>query len=740
MATNVAQSPTPILQFLSNAGLMNVGGSLLTQVGGVNYPTWQDAAALTPLPNPIPLNSRGEISNSSGVSVPLYLAQGVVYQFTLFDAQGNQIWVDDNVVAQGTSATGQMTDEGPFTAGATFTGSIAGTALTVSGVTGTIAIGQTLVGAGVTSGTTITGGAGTAWTVSASQTVASEAMGAASSTQFVPGVTTSLTLLGFYGSKSNLWVEFDAGSQSPDQYSLSGFVLTFNSPIPVGVQEVNVKGGTTATIGTPGSGVVTDASVAPNAGIQSSKLSFLQAGSGAVIRTVQSKLRDFDSITDFGAVGDGTTDNGSDINAALAANSSTQLDLLIPTGDFAFGETLNITTPGNMYGAGIGSNLQPSSTFSGSNNNIHITPNIALANFLPVYEKFCLGTLATGTRVGLNGIFLDTQVAGAFVPKFTLRDTTIFGTTGLGSALEVLNNPANNVNGGAYAMNVENNLLYGGINLQSTGDSNCIHRNVLTGDNIGIYASNVTGASLLSIVDNNITNTNGAIQIDAGSRFKILRNNMEQQVPFSNGGEYMVNISGANGTMSTPEIRGNLFGLLSGVLNAANLHLNNTQGALVSENTFLNANASAVAMIIDSDCVNTRVGPNTYGSSIVTKVIDNGIGTMGILKNAVLANAWVNASGHTVQFYKDILGTVHLKGTATAGTVGALAFVLPAGFLPAELSLFSVYSSNGSAQVLASVFVDTVGNVVVESGSNVLLSFDGINFPAAGLADTISNL
>lgn len=82
----------PILQFFNNSGAPNVGGSLLTQVGGINYPTYQDAAGLVPLPNPIPLNSRGEVSNSSGVSSQLYLDSDVNYTLTLYDAFGNQIW------------------------------------------------------------------------------------------------------------------------------------------------------------------------------------------------------------------------------------------------------------------------------------------------------------------------------------------------------------------------------------------------------------------------------------------------------------------------------------------------------------------------------------------------------------------------------------------------------------------------------------------------------------------------
>jgi hypothetical protein len=383
MGTSVAQSPTPILQFLSNAGLMNVGGSLLTQVGGVNYPTWQDAAGTTPLPNPIPLNSRGEISNTSGVSVPLYLAQGVVYQFTLLDAFGNQIWVDDNVTAQGSTATGQMTDEGPFSAGPTFTGSISGTALTVSGVTGTIAIGQTLYGAGVATGTTITGGSGTAWVVSTSQSVGSESMGAAGTNQFAPGFSTSLTLIGYYGSKSNLWVEFDAASQGVDTFNLNGYTLTFNNPIPVGVQEVYVKGGTTASLGTPGAGTVGAAQLAfPIAGTTAQRPStapngwpYLDQslgiyGVGLRRNSLAPSGWEFDSnltsgtanIVNYGGVPDGVTDNTAAFNAAVAAattgaaftGSVSGTVLTVPSvnyGKIVIGQTL--TGPGVIAGTTI---------------------------------------------------------------------------------------------------------------------------------------------------------------------------------------------------------------------------------------------------------------------------------------------------------------------------------------------------------------------------------------------------
>lgn len=62
--------------------------------------------------------------------------------------------------------------------GASFTGSISGTTLTVSAVTGTVAIGEMVTSstAIVANGTFITGGSGTTWTVNNSQTVSSTAM------------------------------------------------------------------------------------------------------------------------------------------------------------------------------------------------------------------------------------------------------------------------------------------------------------------------------------------------------------------------------------------------------------------------------------------------------------------------------------------------------------------------------------------------------------------------------------
>lgn len=115
-----------------------------------------------------------------------------------------------NGVAYANNATGQVQFGANWTSAAvtgsiatnTVTGSISGTTLTVTAVTsGTLAVGQTISGTGVTAGTTITalgtgtGGTGT-YTVSVSQTVASTTITASGGTLTVTAVSSGALAIG----------------------------------------------------------------------------------------------------------------------------------------------------------------------------------------------------------------------------------------------------------------------------------------------------------------------------------------------------------------------------------------------------------------------------------------------------------------------------------------------------------------------------------------------------------------
>jgi hypothetical protein len=140
-------------------------------------------------------------------------------------------------------------------------------------------------------------------------------------TDFVAGTTTSLTLSGNPGSANNVFLTFDPVLQfPPDDYGVSGQTLTFTSPIPEGTTKVRARYGTTLAVGAPGTGTVTDASVAANAAINSSKISYTAPGVQAVARTVQSKLAEWIDVMDYGATGTGTSDDTAFIQAAIDEN------------------------------------------------------------------------------------------------------------------------------------------------------------------------------------------------------------------------------------------------------------------------------------------------------------------------------------------------------------------------------------------------------------------------------------
>jgi hypothetical protein len=231
-------------------------------------------------------------------------------------------------------------------------------------------------------------------------------------TDFTPGTTTQLTLSNAPGTASNLWVDFDGVPQhEPSDFTLSGSVITFTSPIPVGIQNVYTKSGLSVAVGSPSAGSVTDQTVAAGAGISSSKLSFLQGGSGAIKRTVQDRLRETISVKDFGAKGDGTTDDTACIQNAINYAVSVGGVLKFPAGNYLVtGSGLKLDQSGvtdsdlkhvSIQGAGWGAS-QIYYTGSGTAFTYTGASPSALNSYFTMSDIRFLGTSAINGSIGIQ--------------------------------------------------------------------------------------------------------------------------------------------------------------------------------------------------------------------------------------------------------------------------------------------------------------------------------------------------
>ena len=134
---------------------------------------------------------------------------------------------------------------------------------------------------------------------------------------------------------------------------------------------------------------------------------YVPTGTGAVTTTVQAKLQETVSVKDFGAVGDGVTDDTAAIQAAITAvNTAGGGTVIIPTGTYLVANVI-LKSNVNIQGQGYGSRLQTTSAaYTLYDNNVAVT-NVSISG------------LRISAYTGYTGIFLSESTATA---KIAIKD------------------------------------------------------------------------------------------------------------------------------------------------------------------------------------------------------------------------------------------------------------------------------------------------------------------------------
>ncbi|MBK9797959.1 MAG: hypothetical protein IPP58_16045, partial [Holophagaceae bacterium] len=309
------------------------------------------------------------------------------------------------------------------------------------------------------------------------------------------------------------------------------------------------------------------------------------------------------------------------------------------------------------------------------------------------------------------------------LPMLTLRNC--FVAQGKGPALWHANDRRLNANGGLWCALIEHNTLMGGLRLDGSGDSNIIRGNRISGTGLGLDIDLVDGASLLTVSDNNITTTGGAIRIRNARRFDILSNNCEQVVPGGIEGA-MFSLSGTRGSLSSGRIAYNHLGAFTHSGIQASIRATNCEFLVIEHNTLLPASGRTIGIELVAT-KDVMIGRNTFGVGSPHHVQDGGTGTMGVTRELLLHSVW-SAGGLTESrpsCRKTAEGMVHLWGVAKAIGSNRRAELaqLPPGFRPAKILRFRTAD--------AEVSISPSGVLTVVQGGESLVRLDGITFLAA---------
>jgi len=252
---------------------------------------------------------------------------------------------------------------------------------------------------------------------------------------------------------------------------------------------------------------VNNLSTAPG---QAADVSFLQSGTGATLRTVESKLSDVVSVKDFGAVGDGVTDDTAAIQAAINYTTTNKKVLVGTAGTYRITSSLKFGSNFHYKGNGaifqmdyrpVGNNVWRDALFANTNwatttrtTNIIIDglqtedgPNSGYGSHL---------TIIGGEDVLINNLRFN-KTSGQFATAFACDNIVV-------SNCHIVNDPsgqadpADRLYGDCLHFTQGNNITVTNCILESTSD-----------DGIAFYAQDngfLVNGAFSDIIDVTVTN------------------------------------------------------------------------------------------------------------------------------------------------------------------------------------------------------------------------------------------
>jgi hypothetical protein len=473
---------------------------------------------------------------------------------------------------------------------------------------------------------------------------------------------------------------------------------------------------------------------------------------GAVNRAINLKLAESISVKDFGAVGDGTTDDTVAIQNAINATVYGGT-LHIPAGSYLVTAGLTVVNkPIRIVGDGFMSTyILGASTIGSTVDILTFNGDSVSSSALEGYYLSDINIKPKSGTPGRHGLNLGNGI-GVGINRATVERVKI---NGFGS-YAIRNN-------GAFSSTVQNCFIEG-ILLDSCTDNQNILNNTIFGVFWGVYINAVAGTNMFNIKDNVIVSELGGVYALETGTLTIADNQFETQSATTDPESSMIVLKGTTRQIYNTQIHGNNFNV-NPTFMVHTIRLYNTLDVSIYGNSFsgglpypasqlIKTETNAIGTVIGENFVySTQTGRNAYNASQISfteynatyftdgRIVDSGVGTAGTWKVFNLTaypDTTRNGNYSVFGFKKNTTqNEIALRGGVNVTNISGVKTIaqLPDGFRPNDAyNTFTVPVRDPATGTYYTAYVriDNNGNIILATNAGLPATlefcFDNVKF------------